>query len=505
VSGRSLSAVAGALLITAGGCLSCPSAYGAGQPNLLTSALAPRATCADPYPIPFEPSIQPRFTTGTAPLTVVIDTSVSTGPCPIVSRTINFGDRSPDADVSSTLKAAHAYAKPGAYRVTLTETESTGATASVTSTIILGGLYAADGPQRILDTRVGTGAAKRPLPAGGTIRLKVTGRDAVPATGVTAVVLNLTATAPTGAGAITAHPDGTRTPNAANLDFTRGQTVSNLVTVPVTANGTIDLTNSSGESTNLLADLQGYYTVAGAPGAGFYDDANPTVRLLDTRQHNAVHNGPLDPGQSITLPVANQAAANPGASAPAMAMLRITATAPTAAGFVTVSNRTGAPSTATVNFAAGQTTTDLAIVPLDANGAVHLYNHTGRTHVVVDLLGTFTTTAGLFSREFTPLAPERLLGAGAPVAKLHPGQYLQVNVPQAGEGVPITSVLLNVTATDATASTYLNVFSWATTMAPPAPFATLDLGPGQTVSTLTESSVATNYSGTSFDVLNHSG
>jgi hypothetical protein len=42
-------------------------------------------------------------------------------------------------------------------------------------------------------------------------------------------------------------------------------------------------------------------------------------------------------------------------------------------------------------------------------------------------------------------------------------------------------------------------------MAPPAPFATLDLGPGQTVSTLTESSVATNYSGTSFDVLNHSG
>jgi hypothetical protein len=60
--------------------------------------------------------------------------------------------------------------------------------------------YAADGPVRVLDTRNGTGGFSSPVGAGKSIALQVTGRDGVPATGVTAVVLNLTATGPTASG-----------------------------------------------------------------------------------------------------------------------------------------------------------------------------------------------------------------------------------------------------------------------------------------------------------------
>src|SRR5882762_7124428 len=52
-------------------------------------------------------------------------------------------------------------------------------------------------PVRLLDTRSGLGAAKAPVAAKGTVTLQVTGRGGVPAGGVGAVVLTITALAPT--------------------------------------------------------------------------------------------------------------------------------------------------------------------------------------------------------------------------------------------------------------------------------------------------------------------
>ena len=506
---RALSTVGGALVLAVSGYLWGVPAEAAVPPSLHAALSGPRATCANPLPIPFDPEFSVKHTTGATPLSVVVEASGDQGPCPIISTSVDFGDSTPAVSLGSTQETSHAYAKPGVHRITLTDTDDTGTTASSTATVITGSVYAADGPQRILDTRVGTGAAKQPIAPGGTVRLQVAGAKGVPATGVTAVALDLTVTGSTGPGFITAHPGGTSTPTASNLDFARGQTISNMVVVPVAADGTIDLTNSGGESTSLIADLQGYYTVTGNPSAAFYDDADFASRLLDTRQSNSVHTGPLGPGQSITLPVPFQNTDNPGASAPTAALVRITATGATAAGFVTASASTGTPSTSTVNFTAGQTISNLAVVPLDANGALHLYNHTGHTQVIVDLLGTFSTTAGAVSREYTPLAPERVLdtrnGTGAPAAKLRPGQYLQVQVPPVGN-LPVSSVLLNVTATRATGNTYLNVFGWDNSTAPPSPFASVTLGAGQTVSNLTEAGLEVTYdSGASLEVLNHSG
>ena len=68
-------------------------------------------------------------------------------------------------------------------------------------------------PARLLDTRTGTGAPAAKMSAGQTLDLQVTGQGGVPASGVSAVVLNVTATSPTTAGFLTVFPTGVARPN----------------------------------------------------------------------------------------------------------------------------------------------------------------------------------------------------------------------------------------------------------------------------------------------------
>ncbi len=135
-------------------------------------------------------------------------------------------------------------------------------------------------PTRLLDTRDGIGA----VGAGGTLPLQVTGRNSVPANGVTAVQLNVTVTNPTANSFLSVFPSGSALPNVSNLNFGPGQTIANSVVVPVGPDGKIDFFNHIG-SVDVVADISGYYT-ANAPGTlahgGVYDTFGPT-RLLDTR------------------------------------------------------------------------------------------------------------------------------------------------------------------------------------------------------------------------------
>ncbi|HTJ73922.1 MAG TPA: CAP domain-containing protein [Acidimicrobiales bacterium] len=115
-------------------------------------------------------------------------------------------------------------------------------------------------PARILDTRFGTGAPTAPIGAGGSLNLQVTGRGGVPATGVSAVVLNVTVTQPTAASYLTVYPTGEAMPLAANLNFVPGQTVPNLVTAKVGANGQVTIFNGAG-TTQVVADVAGWFDV----------------------------------------------------------------------------------------------------------------------------------------------------------------------------------------------------------------------------------------------------
>jgi hypothetical protein len=76
------------------------------------------------------------------------------------------------------------------------------------------------------------------------------------------LVLNVTAAGPTANSDVTVYPDSQTRPGTSNLNFTRGETIPNLVVVPVGADGKVDFYNVDG-SVNLIADLFGYDTAQG--------------------------------------------------------------------------------------------------------------------------------------------------------------------------------------------------------------------------------------------------
>jgi hypothetical protein len=111
------------------------------------------------------------------------------------------------------------------------------------------------------------------------VPLTVAGVVGIPATGVTAVALNVTVTNPKQTGFVTAYPDGKARPGTSNVNYVARQTVADLVIVPVGADGRVDLFNGSPGTLDLVADVAGYYRGQGG------DDYVPVTpnRQLDTR------------------------------------------------------------------------------------------------------------------------------------------------------------------------------------------------------------------------------
>jgi len=126
-------------------------------------------------------------------------------------------------------------------------------------------------PNRVLDTRAGPGAG--PLSAGQRRTVTVTGAGGIPASGVAAVALNLTATDVTSPAVVTAVAGGAGLPGTSNLNVLTGRTVADLVLAPVSATGTVDLAVLSG-GTDLIADVTGY--VLGPPA-----DTTPPAPVTD--------------------------------------------------------------------------------------------------------------------------------------------------------------------------------------------------------------------------------
>ena len=132
-------------------------------------------------------------------------------------------------------------------------------------------------PARILDTR--GGGALGPL---GITAVPILGRGGIPSTGVSAVAINVTAVNPAAGGFLTVWPSSRTQPDASNLNFAPGQTVPNLVVVPVGTDGTIKIYNGSFGAMDLLVDVAGYYLDGTPTAAGTLGPLTPT-RILDTR------------------------------------------------------------------------------------------------------------------------------------------------------------------------------------------------------------------------------
>jgi hypothetical protein len=334
-------------------------------------------------------------------------------------------------------------------------------------------------------TADGQASSTGQLPAGGSFSLQVAGRGGVPAD-ASSVVVNVAVTNPTAASFITVSPSGAARPNAANLVFSAGQTIPNLVVVKVGGNGKITFFNNSG-AVDIVVDVQGFF-----PNTTAFRGVVP-ARLLDTRQGYATIDGqsagfgPLGPGQTLNLGVVGRGGV-PVTGVGAVA-LNVTAVDPTANSFVTVWPQGGArPTAANLNLLAGSSRPNMVIAKVASNGRISLFNFAGSTHLVVDVLGWFPTGGG-----FTGLTPARLLDTRAGLPTID-GQFsgtgpvgtdTQFLLPVAGRGgIPATgvgAVAVNVAVTNPSASSFLTVYPSGS---PRPTAANLNFTAGQTVPNL---------------------
>ncbi len=123
---------------------------------------------------------------------------------------------------------------------------------------------------RIVDTRAGVGGRSGALGQGQSMAIRIRGADAaaphitdvVPnSTAVVGVLVSVTAIRPTANTWLTAQPQGS-TSAASFTAPVAGAIVTNVVAVPVGADGTIRITNARG-SVNLAADVVGYFVIVG--------------------------------------------------------------------------------------------------------------------------------------------------------------------------------------------------------------------------------------------------
>jgi N-acetylmuramoyl-L-alanine amidase len=122
--------------------------------------------------------------------------------------------------------------------------------------------FQAISPRRVLDTRTGVGVKRALVRHNGAVVVKVAGTGRVLPSSASAVLLNLSATNAKMFTYRTSWPKGLKWPNGSDAYVTTGRATANLVLVRVwrsgKAKGKFSLRNY-GPSTNLVADVVGYY------------------------------------------------------------------------------------------------------------------------------------------------------------------------------------------------------------------------------------------------------
>jgi hypothetical protein len=113
-----------------------------------------------------------------------------------------------------------------------------------------------------------------------SIAVKLAGVDGIPATGVSAVSMTVTAANPGAEGYLTVWPDmstGGSPPTASNVNFSEGQNSANEAISEIGSNGYIRIYNSSATPVNVVVDVNGYYS-----SSGYYFTPSTPITICDT-------------------------------------------------------------------------------------------------------------------------------------------------------------------------------------------------------------------------------
>lgn len=195
-----------------------------------------------------------------------------------------------------------------------------------------------------------------------------------------------------------------------------------------------------------------------AASAGGYVSVTP-ARVLDTRSSSALT---AQSTRSVTL----KGVAGVPTDAEAVSVT-ITATASTANTWISAwSGEEPTPAVSQLSVAPGRTVSNTLILATGTDTSAKLYNRSGSVHLLVDVVGYYTSTAA--GGQFRAVTPSRIVdtrtGAGAPQAPIGAGGTATIAVAGRG-GVPATgvaAVAVNVTAINATSTSYLTVWGGGT-------------------------------------------
>jgi hypothetical protein len=336
-------------------------------------------------------------------------------------------------------------------------------------------------PTRLVDSRVRLGwPIVGPARAGAPVSVPVAGAAGIPGH-ASAVAMNVTVTQPTAPAFVTVYPSGTPQPVASNLNVGAGQTAANMVLARLGAGGRVDVAVSAG-SAHVIIDVVGWFgsratTTATSPLA-----VQVPARVLDTR-NPALAQGQrrVGPGQSIEVQVV------PPHRGIAAVVANLTGIAPSAATFVTAYPAHRArPTASCLNLVAQEVRANLAVVAVSREGRVRLYNAAGWVHLALDVFAMFPleVVGEAVTGRVVPLdRPVRLVDTRASGGPLRgPGSRTH-QVPAFAVGVPgrISGVVVNLTATAASAQTHLTLYA---PDRPRPPTSNVNVVPGRTVPNL---------------------
>ncbi len=422
-----------------------------------TSTSAPTTSTTTSTTTTIAPTTSTTTSTTSAPTTSTTTTSTTSTTTPTTTSTSTTTTTTPTTTSTPTSTSTSTTSTTSSTTTTAVTTTTTTTTPSPTAppatpttpadpSTALGnnGLpLTAIAPQRLVDTRSALGGQAR-QPAGGIVRVPIAGRVGIPAD-ARAVVANVTLVGPDAPGYATVYPCTPQVPDVSVLNYAAGQTVANNAVVTLSPAGELCVYTYAGA--DILVDVTGWL---GTSGQSRMVPLGPT-RTVDTRSGQG---GSRRVAAGSTTRFDLTASLAPQSTAIA---LNLTAVAPATAGYLTVYPcGRGRPATSSLNFAAGETRPNNAIVATD-DGSICVFSDTD-----ADILVDVTASFGPNGLGLVPVDPVRLLDtrSTAPFAGNEIRGYSSLGTRLS----PLTprSASVNVTALDQPVAGFVTTFDCVT-------------------------------------------
>jgi hypothetical protein len=222
-------------------------------------------------------------------------------------------------------------------------------------------------PCRIVDTRNGTGGYTGLINNGQVVSFPIRNAQGcgVP-TGATAIAVNLTVTDIFQSGWVALFPSDQGWSGISNINFSGGDFIANGAVVPLASSGTSDISALAAfapgaQGANLILDVTGYFVSSG--GVSFY--AVTPCRVVDTQTGLGGFTGFLPNGFPATNFTIKGSCGIP-ATAVAIAVNAIAVNTQNQGWFALYPGNSSWPGVSNVNFFAGDTIGNGALVPVSA-------------------------------------------------------------------------------------------------------------------------------------------